>query len=749
MNGDRWEALAAAAVVGLISALVLLRGAWVADLVIVVGLLTVPGWLALRGLRHPGRGISVVVYVPLLSLLVLMLSGLAADLLGLWLGFRGLRLVPLLIAVDLVQLLLLLLALPSMRRCPLRVRLPRLGWPVLWICLPVLSAAGALLLSNGYGNHVSIMAAAATIVALTGALVFARSLSIRALAGLLYCAALALMWAFTLRGQVVYGYDISTELHIAQTVKASGVWHTAHSGDAYGAMLSVSILPATLSVLSGIAPLVLLKLIYPALFALYPVALFALALRYLRPPFAFVAGVFLIAQNWFFQLIPGIARQEIGLLFFAGLALALLEGRDRGAGDLRSGRSSSGDLPLRTQVGLVFCMGIGMVLGHYSTTYFAGGILLLVVAVQTIATLLRRRPLWSATVIVATITVLGGAAAWYAGVTDSTSNLTGFSSTLEKRGLNLLPKTSYNQGLVSRYLSGTSPSQVTGTQFQVQAAAEYAEQHPSLRPLAQAQRPQYALRTVRVTPRTALWTSRISLLANLFTELGYVLAAAGAALVGWGAWRRHDRQRALLFAFALATLIAVGLLRLSGTAAQAYNQQRGFVQTMIPLAVCIGFALQTVRDALPRWVPWQLAALVPMIIMVSTSSLGSTLIQGSGSADLQARGDDVDQFVLEPAELAAARWMQVVPAGAPVYTDAYGGLRLAASAPRSRALFQDIAPGTVDQHAWIYARAANFVGGYAQGTLADQKYAVYAWPRFVPALFDLMYTNGVSGVYHR
>ena len=112
---------------------------------------------------------------------------------------------------------------------------------------------------------------------------------------------------------------------------------------------------------------------------------------------------------------------------------------------------------------------------------------------------------------------------------------------------------------------------------------------------------------------------------------------------------------------------------------QAYNQQRGFVQTMIPLAVCIGFALQTVRDALPRWVPWQLAALVPMIIMVSTSSLGSTLIQGSGSADLQARGDDVDQFVLEPAELAAARWMQVVPAGAPVYTDAYGGLRLAAS----------------------------------------------------------------------
>ena len=225
------------------------------------------------------------------------------------------------------------------------MRLPRLGWPVLWICLPVLSAAGALLLSNGYGNHVSIMAAAATIVALTGALVFARSLSIRALAGLLYCAALALMWAFTLRGQSYMGTTSRRSCtSLRRSRRRCGTRHIRRRRPGDAERLRPS---PTLSVLCGIAPLVS-ELIYPALFALYPVALFALALRYLRPPFAFVAGVFLIAQNWFFQLIPGIARQEIGLLFFAGLALALLEGRDEALATCAAVAPLAGT-PLRTQ----------------------------------------------------------------------------------------------------------------------------------------------------------------------------------------------------------------------------------------------------------------------------------------------------------------------------------------------------------------------------------------------------------------
>ena len=46
--------------------------------------------------------------------------------------------------------------------------------------------------------------------------------------------------------------DISGELPIAELTHQAGVWHTGHAGDAYGAMLSLTILPALLqSIIEG------------------------------------------------------------------------------------------------------------------------------------------------------------------------------------------------------------------------------------------------------------------------------------------------------------------------------------------------------------------------------------------------------------------------------------------------------------------------------------------------------------------
>ena len=63
------------------------------------------------------------------------------------------------------------------------------------------------------------------------------------LAVLLYAVGLAMMWSFSLRGQLVYGADIATEYYNAHQTVATGIWHTAHPGDAYGAMLSLTVLP--------------------------------------------------------------------------------------------------------------------------------------------------------------------------------------------------------------------------------------------------------------------------------------------------------------------------------------------------------------------------------------------------------------------------------------------------------------------------------------------------------------------------
>ena len=64
----------------------------------------------------------------------------------------------------------------------------------------------------------------------------------------------------------------------------TGVWHAAHPGDAYGAMLSVTVMPAELHALSGVPALLIFKVVYPMIFALFPVAIFGLARKILIRP---------------------------------------------------------------------------------------------------------------------------------------------------------------------------------------------------------------------------------------------------------------------------------------------------------------------------------------------------------------------------------------------------------------------------------------------------------------------------------
>ena len=105
----------------------------------------------------------------------------------------------------------------------------------------------------------------------------------------------------------------------------TGIWHSAHHGDAYGAMLSLTVLPAELHFLSGVPDLLVFSVVYPAIGALLPVAVFGLARRVLSRRWAFAAATFVIMQE--FQDLPALARQEIAMVLFAVLLAAMLDTR--------------------------------------------------------------------------------------------------------------------------------------------------------------------------------------------------------------------------------------------------------------------------------------------------------------------------------------------------------------------------------------------------------------------------------------
>ena len=100
-----------------------------------------------------------------------------------------------------------------------------------------------------------MVATATCIAVLIAAMVVAPRLDKSLLAVILYAAGLALMWSVSLRGALVPGFDIASEYYDLHQAVLTGIWHTAHPSDAYGAMLSVTVMQAELHFLSGVPDL--------------------------------------------------------------------------------------------------------------------------------------------------------------------------------------------------------------------------------------------------------------------------------------------------------------------------------------------------------------------------------------------------------------------------------------------------------------------------------------------------------------
>jgi uncharacterized membrane protein len=723
---------------GLLAILTQLRAAWVAQAILLAGLLILPGVLLLRALRVRGSSIaSFPAYVPGASIVVLFGSGLAVDLVGPLIGVaQPLRPEPMLVGLEICCLALLAAgiragpetAIPwhSVSR-PVRLSVPLL--------LPLLAAAGALRLNSGHGSTLAIVAVAACGVTLVGVLASADRLDSPLLTVVIYAAALALMWGFSLRGDLIYGYDISSEYYAMQQTVQAGVWHTTHVGDAYGALLSVTVLPAELHAISGISGLILFKAVYPAIGALLPVVTFHLASRMLTRRWAFVAAVLVVAQETFFQQLPGLARQEISLVMFAVLVAAILDGQ----------------LARRPQLGLVCLFGLAMAVSHYSTTYFAIVMFAVALVLHWIVSRIRALPPLSPAMAVALGVAVTCAGIWYGLVTRSAANLSQFLNAA-RGGLNLLPAQG-SGNLLSRYLAAGSQVPVSAAEYAKQVAAYYAVHLKWVHPLPGAGNPIYALRSSAQPKPAVRWqlgrgaVNEAGLIIEQLLNLTAALGTLGMVL------RRNSsvlcRQAGLL---GLGTLGILAMLRISGTVAATYNPERAFLQALVVLGIGICWALQELAGATRKRETAVLAltAAAVSMFLAGTSGLAGEALGGGVKTNLANSGLDYEQFAMTPLELAAANWLSsTAPVGQTIYSDRYGQLRLWASMGNRPAMLTEVTPLTLDEAAWIYADETNVVQRTGLAFFKNEA-AAYAFPfGFINANYSRVYTNGLSEVYRR
>jgi hypothetical protein len=717
----------------LMIALLPLRSNWGVDLILFGLGFTVPGVLALRALRIPAASVRAFpIYVPAAALLVMTAAGLGCDLIGPHLGVAK----PLhgdataLATVALSDILWLIgLRAPTAARLPWAQVLhqPRLLAPLL---LPALAAYGSMLLSHGHGAGLARVSMAIDLAAFFGCLLAAHRLSRRQIVAILFCCALAIEWSWSLRGEGIIGYDISTEFYIANHTHQVGIWHTLHRNDAYGAMLSVGILPSVLDALMGVSPLITLKVLYPLFAAAIPVAIFLIGGRILSRRFAVVAAGLLLIQDYFFQQLPELARQEVALVFFAALFAALLE---------RQMRRSA-------QTGLVLLLALGTVVSHYSTTYLA--IPLMVVAVLSRLLIGRYRGIQAVCLpwLVAAVTLIGGSLLWYGVITHSANNVSAFTSTIDHQGLNLLP---HSGNLLDTYLNGNNVQNVSAARLQRLAVVDYRKYAAFVKPLPAGRDPQYAIRaaTVPGTHRSALASDLVLVLDSVFNE-GLLLCLSLGALVMM-LRRRCSAVVAEIGFLAFGGLAFLLFIRVSGTAAAQYNQSRALLQSLVILALPAAWLVERLLGRLRprlRALAWPVIVVVMMAMFVQQTGMLDLLIGGGTSLNLSAGGEDYERYYETPAELAAARYAEKRAVDAPLYADRYGALRIEAAT--GRVALTNVIPRTLDRFAWVYGTRTNVQLGRAR-TQVDNSFLTYHWPAaYLNRFYDLVYTNGDSEVYH-
>ena len=731
------------------SVLAVLRDVWIAQLVLVPMLLVVPGLLLLNALRVPGPSVAAFpLYIPAASLMVLMGSALAVNLIGPPIGVEApLRSAPLLIGLQLVCLGLLLAGLtaPLSTAIP-RPALPSARWLGLSMVFPMLAAAGALRLNHGAGSAVAVLALFACLIVLIAAALTADRLDVTRLSVLLYAASLAMMWAFSLRSDSVYGYDIATEIYTVHQTVTAGVWHTGPHPDAYGAMLSITILPAQLHAVTGISDLLILKLVYPAIFAMFPVGIFNIATRFLPHRWAFIAAGFVLVQGGTAQQLPALARQEIAFVLFLALIGAILEL----------------GIPLFPRVALLCAFGVGVTLSHYSTAYFMFVMLGGALVVQIALWLLRRTaPVrWT---VAATLTASAlSAAVWYGPITHSASNVSQLRAVVSSDGLQLLPR-GKGKSLLAAYLAGSDAATTSVTDYDRQVRALYGKKK-FIHPAADAGDPRYALRDSPAPKRAPVAPPISSLL-----DLAVLVAAQLANLLGVVAalmmvlQRRSPgltRQVGLLALPALGSLV---LFRLSGTLSTTYNQGRAQLQALTVVSVALFWLLHQV----PPWLRqrgirlrlgrfdrfiWALASVTVLTIFLKGSGLANIALGGGTATNLAAAGEDFERFYIHSSEIASAQWLasQVNGDQTFIYSDRYGQIRLFSQLGTSRTgMFSDLDPQVMNRSAWVYASQVNVIDGRARSSV-NNSLATYGFPKaFINAHYDLVYTNGTSEVYHR
>ncbi|HEY5138975.1 MAG TPA: DUF2206 domain-containing protein, partial [Methylococcales bacterium] len=272
---------------------------------------------------------------------------------------RPLDTLPLLVALDIFILIILVLTYAAKKDFVLArpmLRLPDKLVILFALALPILAAAGAVILTNGGTNAVA-MAVLALIAALTMLAVSGKiKLDTSTFAILLYGITVAILLMTSMRGYYLTGHDVQLEYQVFSLTNRLKFWDMNNFEDAYNACLSITILPTYLQSILHVQDFYIYKFFFQFINGLLAIVIFYLARHFSTDKVAFLSALLYVTFPTFIVDMAMLNRQGMALLFFGALFFVLL------TNEYFSGAKRSF---------LLVLFGTGMILSHYSTSYIA------------------------------------------------------------------------------------------------------------------------------------------------------------------------------------------------------------------------------------------------------------------------------------------------------------------------------------------------------------------------------------------
>ncbi len=602
--------------------------------------------------------------------------------------------------------------------------------------LPVLATLGATTLNNGGPGTVTITMLISALIYILAIGVFFKRFNQNLYPAAIYGIGLSLLLMYSLRSWHVLGWDIHQELQVFTRTLAQDRWSMSYfPGLDYNACLSITILPTVLTKLFHTSPEYTFKVAYQLIFAVTPVAVYAAARRYLLPVLSFLAAVLFVAQTWYFELMPALARQEIAILFFALFLLVLTDNA----------------LTRTARRALLYLFATGIILSHYSTAYlwitmcvFAYIVLWVIRLFSSKARSDVRGLTWP--LIAASIAMLW---LWEGPITNTYNQA---NNTFSDLGPQL--SQAFTPATITTAIRAViiGPPNLTTATVQAAYRQAYADlpgtPNKFYPPASYASYTPVAVDSagpagnVLPTPLATMLRLSITAIKGLINN---VMTALGIVLVSFYFLRRYHKSNLDFMALCLGAYGLIFLILMVPYLQQIYNLPRvglqSFTLLVVPIVAGLWFAVR-------RSVKWGIPAItiVVALMLAGQSGLVDHFTGGARRITMDQQGTS-DAYYVQADEVKAAQWLAANRApGVPIYADPVADLRLESYGPGA-ASNEKIFPNILPINSYVYLIDLNTRQGRAYYEFHNVTITYNTPTQFLNTNKNLLYVAGGARVY--